>query len=221
MEIVYSSDPVSASASHLARSIKAHLDADEHVLWLLSGGSGVNIVLETAKMLACTDLTNLSATLSDERYGNIGHAEENWQQLIAGGLHLPGATLYRPLINKDRATTSDEFNTWIAQQLETADYKVGLFGIGSDGHTAGIKSHSSAIETTDSVTDYSGDDFERITVTPRTISKLDEAVVQASGEDKVSTLKLLLHQNLPIDEQPAQVLKSIPKCTLYTNNREL
>lgn len=221
MEIVYSSDPVNASAAHLARRIKAHLDAGEHVLWLLSGGSGIKVVLETAKILASTDLTNLSATLSDERYGTVGHIDENWQQLLDDGLHLPGANLYRPLVNKDRVATSGDFNTWIAQHLAAADYTVGLFGIGSDGHTAGVKPRSNAVESTELATDYNGDDFERITVTPRTISQLDEAVVQASGEDKVSTLKLLLHQNLPIGEQPAQVLKSIPKCTLYTNNREL
>jgi 6-phosphogluconolactonase/glucosamine-6-phosphate isomerase/deaminase len=221
MEIVYNSDPVNAAAIHLARNIKTHLDAGEHVLWLLSGGSGIKVVLEAAKLLANTDLTNLSATLSDERYGSVGHVDENWQQLLDGGLQLPGADLYRPLINKDRAITSSEFGAWVKQKILEADYTVGLFGIGNDGHTAGIKPHSNAIEPSTWATEYTGDDFERITITTHTIDQLDEAIIQASGEDKVPTLKLLLHQDVAVSEQPAQALKSVQKCTLYTNNREL
>ncbi|MET0979717.1 MAG: 6-phosphogluconolactonase [Candidatus Saccharimonadales bacterium] len=221
MEIVHSSNPVSAAADHLARSIKDHLEAGEHVLWLLSGGSGIHVVLAAAKILTDTDLTNLSATLSDERYGKLGHVDENWQQLLDNDLYLPGADLYRPLIGKDRTATSVAFGAWVEQKISTANYTVGLFGIGSDGHTAGIKPHSNAIETTAWAAGYIGDDFERITITPRAISKLDEAIVQASGEDKVPVLKQLLHQDITATEQPAQMLKSIPKCTLYTNNKEL
>lgn len=221
MEIIYSSEPVDAAAVHLARNIKARLDAGERVVWLLSGGSSIKVVLETANLLADTDLTNLSATLSDERYGNIGHADENWQQLLDGGLRLPGADLYRPLTNNDRSTTSREFSAWVEQKISTADYTIGLFGIGGDGHTAGIKPHSSAIETTAWAIDYTGDDFERITITTHAINHVDEAIIKASGDDKIPALKRLLHQDIPFSEQPAQALKLIPKCTLYTNNREL
>jgi 6-phosphogluconolactonase/glucosamine-6-phosphate isomerase/deaminase len=221
MEIAYSTDPIAAAALHLARNIKSHLEAGEHVLWLLSGGSGIGVVLETAHILADTNLVNLSVTLSDERYGHIGHTNENWQQLFDGGLQLPGATLYRPLTDEDRIATTRKFSAWIQHQMSTADYSIGLFGIGNDGHTAGIKPHSSAINTTSWATEYTADDFERVTITTHAISQLDEAIIQASGADKIPTLKQLLYQNVAVNEQPAQVLKSIPKCTLYTNNGEL
>jgi 6-phosphogluconolactonase/glucosamine-6-phosphate isomerase/deaminase len=216
-----SDDPITAAAEHLASVIKDHLVRGERVLWLLSGGSGIKVVLKTARLLSGVDLSNLSATLSDERYGLVDHQNENWKQLLDGGFQLPGSTLYRPLINKDRSTTADEFGAWIKRQVAVSDYKIGLFGIGSDGHTAGIKPHSVAVNATEWASHYIGDDFERVTVTPFAVSQLDEAVIQASGIDKTSTLKQLLHDTIEIIDQPAQILKSIPKCTLYTDNKEL
>lgn len=221
MEGIYSDDPIKAAAEHIAKAIKEHLAAGEHVLWILSGGSGIKVVLETDRLLADTDLTNLSVTLSDERFGNIGHPDENWQQLLDGGMKLEGATLYRPLINEDCTTTTDEFGAWLMQVIDAADYKIGLFGIGSDGHTAGIKPHSSAVEATAWAACFKGEDFERITMTPFAISQLDEAVIQASGADKLPTLRTLAHETMEVAEQPAQLLKTIAKCTLYTDNREI
>lgn len=221
MEGKYSENPITASAEHLALVIKAHLAAGEQVVWFLSGGSGVKVVLETAKLLIGTDITNLHVTLTDERYGPIGHADENWQQLLDGGLALEGADLYRPLIGESCAKTTDEFGAWIMQVMSTANYTIGLFGIGADGHTAGIKPHSSAVETSAWADCFTGDDFERITITPFTISQLDEAVVQASGADKVPTLRQLAYDTLSLADQPAQVLKSVKKCTLYTDNKDI
>lgn len=221
MEGIYSDNPITASAEYLAATITAHLAADEHVLWFLSGGSGAKVVLETDRLLRHVDLTNLSVTLSDERYGPIGHSDENWQQLLDGGLQLNGATLYRKLIDEDCTKTTDEFGAWIMQRMAASDYKIGLFGVGTDGHTAGIKPHSPSVETSAWADCYTGEDFERITITPFTISQLDEAVVQASGQDKIETLKKLIYETGEVADQPAQILKSIPRCTLFTDNKEL
>ena len=221
MEVIYSDHPVNAAAEQLAASIKKHLIAGEHVLWLLSGGSGINVVLEADKRLSGVDLTNLSVTLSDERYGTTGHPDENWQQLLDGGMILNGATLYRPLIGEDCEKTTDAFGAWIMQVMSAADYKIGLFGIGSDGHTAGIKPHSPAVEASAWAKCYQGDDFERITISPLVISQLDEAIVQATGQDKIPTLRTLVHESIDVNEQPAQALKSVPVCPLFTNNKEI
>jgi 6-phosphogluconolactonase/glucosamine-6-phosphate isomerase/deaminase len=221
MEIIHSDDPVKSAAENLASLIKEHLNKGEHVFWLLSGGSGINVVLETQRLLTSTDLTNLSATLSDERYGGVGHPDENWQQLLDGGLELTGATLYRPLIGESCEKTTDEFGAWIMQVMSAADYKIGLFGIGSDGHTAGIKPHSPATEASAWAKCFKGDDFERITISPLVVSQLDKAITQASGEDKRATLNSLLHESIDINKQPAQVLKTIPDSTLFTNIKEV
>lgn len=221
MKTVHTNDPIKAAAEHLADTIKSHLADGERVLWLLSGGSGIKVVLEAAQMLDGTDLTQLSVTLSDERYGAIDHPNENWKQLLDGDFDLPGAHVYRPLTGEDHSTTTDKFGAWLMQQMAAADYTIGLFGIGSDGHTAGVKPHSSAVEASAWADSYMGDDFERITMTLFAISQLDEAVVQASGADKIPTLKALFTTAAPLADQPAQILKAIPACTLYTNITEL
>jgi 6-phosphogluconolactonase/glucosamine-6-phosphate isomerase/deaminase len=221
MNYIHTEAPILAAATHLAQTIQEHLAAGEHVLWLLSGGSGAKVVLETDRLLSNTDLTNLSVTLSDERFGTVGHLDENWQQLLDGGMKLEGATLYRPLIGEDRVKTTDEFGAWIMQVASAADYKIGLFGIGADGHTAGIKPHSTAVDPSAWANSFTGDDFERITITPLTISQLDEAVIQASGVDKTAVLKKLIHETIEVADQPAQSLKTIQKCTLYTDCKEL
>ena len=221
MKSMYSNNPIQAAAEHLASTIKEHLTAGDHVFWFLSGGSGIKVVLETDRLLAGTDLTNLSVTLSDERYGPVGHPDENWQQLLDGGMKLKGTTMYRPLIGEEPAKTTDEFGAWIMQVMSAAQYKIGLFGIGSDGHTAGIKPHSSAIEASAWANSFTGDDFERITITPLAVSQLDEVIIQASGVDKLPVLQQLTQATLDVADQPAQILKTVANCTLYTDNEEI
>lgn len=221
MNIVTTPTPAYSAANHLAIVIKDHLDAGHTVLWLLSGGSGITAGIEAARQLTGTDLRNLYVTLTDERYGPVGHSDENWQQLLSNNLTLTGATVYRPLRDENLSITTDEFGAWIMQHMEVADYRIGLFGIGDDGHTAGIKPHSSAVEATLWADSFSGDDFERITITPFAISQLDEAVIQASGTNKLATLSQLAHKKLPLSDQPAQILKTIPKATLYTDNEKV
>jgi 6-phosphogluconolactonase/glucosamine-6-phosphate isomerase/deaminase len=221
MEQQYSSTPVQAAADHIANVIIGKLSNNKRVFWFLSGGSGIKVVLEVARQLAGHDLHNLSATLTDERYGPIGHTDENWQQLLDGGFALPGAELYRPLIDEDQITTTNHFGAWVSQRMADAHYSIGLVGIGNDGHTAGIKPHSSAVAANAWADYFRGDDFERITITLLPISQLNEVVIQASGSDKIPVLQSLINESLPATEQPAQALKHIPLCTLYTDNKEI
>lgn len=221
MQSIYTTEPTVAASEHIAKVISEHLHAGQKVTWIISGGSGMKVVLKVAELLATTNLSNLRVTLSDERFGPVGHPDENWQQLLDAGFSMPGALLYRPLSGADQSTTTRLFDTWLAEHITTADFTIGLFGIGSDGHTAGIKPHSSAAIATSWADSYTGNDFERITMTPYAIRGIDEAVTQASGLDKVPALRTLLHETVNIKEQPAQILKVIPVSTLYSDNKEI
>lgn len=218
---MYSINPAAAAAEHIASTIQDKLAGDHKVTWIISGSSGLAVVLQVAHALADINLANLSVTISDERYGDIGHQDENWQQLLDAGFTLPGAALYRPLIDKDRSETTRRFSDWLHQHITTADYSIGLFGIGTDGHTAGIKPYSSAVESTAWVDEFTGDDFNRITMTPLAISQLNEAVIQASGIEKNQVIRNLLHQSIDINEQPAQTLKLLPIVTLHSDNKDV
>lgn len=220
MKYIYSDKPVEIAAVAVVEVIRKHIFNGERVLWLLSGGSGAAVALNASKELDDLDLSKLFVSMTDERYGKVGHKDENWQQLLDAGLQLPGANLYRPLTMQNIEKTTADFNDWLSEQLKKADYKIGIFGIGIDGHTSGIKPHSLAITSPNLASSFVGDDFERITITFNTIKQLDEVIIQASGLDKKLVIDSLLHKNISLDDQPAQILKQIQTATIYTNNKE-
>ncbi len=218
MKYICSDHPIQQAADALADSITTQLHHGKRVLWLLSGGSGIDIAIKTESLLpADTDLTNLYVSLTDERFGELNHADENWRQLIDAGLNLAGSHLYRPLVGQDITTTTDLFNNWLGEQFSAADYKIGVFGIGTDGHTAGIKPGSEPDDLQDYAYCFTGEDFERITISSLAIKRLDEAVTQASGSNKLDIIKQLLSDDRPVNIQPAQILKSVKLSSLYTD----
>ncbi|AHB42225.1 hypothetical protein RAAC3_TM7C00001G0368 [Candidatus Saccharibacteria bacterium RAAC3_TM7_1] len=209
---------IEQAAVAVAESLHSQLQTGKSVLWLLSGGSSLTIATEAANLLTQTDTTNLYVTLTDERYGLVGHKDENWQQLLDSGFQLQNAQLYRPLTGGSLGDTTADFNTWLERTLALTDYKLGIFGIGADGHTAGIKPHSPAVISQQFATSFKGDDFTRITITPAVIGLLNEVVIQASGADKQTILEEVLSLDVPTDDQPAQLLKNVHRSTLYTTN---
>ena len=222
MDYIYTNEPIEQAALATVGVIRQHLVKGERILWLLSGGSSseIAIIASKSKRLKNIDLSNLYISITDERFGPIGHPDENWQQLLDAGFDMTGANLYRPLIGLDIKATTAAFNNWLETQFATADFKIGIFGLGIDGHTAGIKPFSSATESVDLATSYSGKDFKRITISFFAIEQLDEAIIQASGDDKESAVGDFIYNNFPIKKQPAQILKRIPQITLYTNTRK-
>ncbi len=204
----------------LTKSISTHLAKGESVLWLLSGGSGAAVCIEVSKALRDVDTSNLFITMSDERYGPIGHADENIQQLLDGGFEVGQATLYRPLQGLDRNSTTMMLSDWLANTIGTVGFSIALLGIGSDGHTSGIKPNSIAVSSTEAAVDFTGDDFERITTTITFLEAFDELIVQSFGDAKHTVIASLLHEKIPIAEQPAKFITNILNATLYSDYKE-
>lgn len=204
------------AAAFLAEKIKTSLEENKAVLWLVPGGSGIAVAAEVSKLLAHMDLSNLTVTLTDERYGPIGHPDSDWLHLEEAGFQLPGATLVPVLTGENRTATTDHFSKTLQELLEKSDYKLGFFGIGPDGHTAGILPHSVAAESTELACEYDAGQFERITTTPATIAMLDEIVVYGMGEAKKPTLEQL-NEDYSVVDQPAQALKQVPLLTIFTD----
>lgn len=221
LHLVTDIDPIHAATVHLYNSISSRLARGERVLWLASGGSGIQVDVALSRMLQDVDTTNLSVTLTDERSGPVGHVDENWQQILDAGFSIPRATLYRPLPSDDIHDAAKRLGDWFGRYIDEVDFSIGLFGIGGDGHTAGIKPTPSAtIDDERWAVGFRGNDYERITLSFRAIRSLDEVVVQASGQEKFDTIASLLHESLPLDIQPAQILKSVPNATLYSDYKE-
>jgi 6-phosphogluconolactonase/glucosamine-6-phosphate isomerase/deaminase len=200
----------------IANIIIAQLAADKNVLWLVPGGSSIAIAALAAQEITVVPHSNLAVTLTDERYGPVGHSDSNWQQLMEIGFSLPDARLFPVLTGADRVRTTTEFDATLQREILAADFTLGFFGMGADGHTAGILPNSPAVSAPDYATVYDAANFERITMTPRAIAQLDEAVVYAVGKDKWPALKQL-NEVRDIADQPAQSLKQVPKLTIFTD----
>ena len=217
MKYIYTNDPIEMAAKDVADRLIEHLSRGERVLWLVSGGSSIPIAIMASKKILDINLSKLFVSITDERYGSVGHNDENWQQLLDGGFDLPGANLYRPLIGADIQKTTAAFNEWLLEQFNKSSYSLGIFGLGADGHTAGIKPGSSAAKSTELAMSFTAEDFERVTISFVAIARIKDAIIQASGANKRQIIHDLMYYNLPVEEQPAQILKTIPDTTIYTN----
>jgi 6-phosphogluconolactonase/glucosamine-6-phosphate isomerase/deaminase len=205
----------SAPADFLARALVKAGRGGKKVLWLIPGGSALAIAIKAAKILAGQSL-NLTITLTDERYGPVGHADSNWRQLFDAGFDLPGARLIPVLNGGNIAETVRVYNDMLATELAAADYRLGLCGIGPDGHTAGILPQSPAVFSPDLACAYDAGVFQRVTMTPRALAFLDEAVVFAVGSAKWPALAKLA-EDVNINDQPAQALKQISRLTIFSD----
>ena len=79
---------------------------------------------------------------------------------------------------------------------------------------------SPAISEDDLVCSYKTPLFDRITITPKIISVLDEAVVLVFGELKWPAIKKLEEDSSIIDE-PAQVLKRVKLLTIFSDYKNI
>lgn len=205
------------AANFIANIISEKTKISRNILLFVTGGSSIKVALKLAEILKENTYNNLTVMLTDERYGPINHADSNWQQLLGQGFHINGAKLISILTGDDANTTTQKFNESLQEELKKDSYKIGMFGIGADGHTAGILPHTGAVDSTDLAYTYKTEKFERITITPKTIIQLDEAVVYARGEDKWPVLKDLGKEK-SIEDQPAQILKKVKLLKMFTDN---
>lgn len=215
---VYNIDSAEPVVRHLVEVISERLQQGERILWLVSGGSAIAVAVAVQKKLGPNP--GLTVGLIDERYGDMGHADSNWTQLTAAGFEPSAFAPLSVLQNKSLEETARDYEIKLAAALRDSDYRIGVFGIGADGHTSGILPGSPAAESERLVTYYQGPDYQRVTTTPQLIQLLDEAVVYAMGATKKPALTALLNNDLPITEQPAQALKAAKKLTLYTDQLE-
>lgn len=175
-------DSIDPVVEYLVKTLSEKLEHGP-VLWLVSGGSAVAVEASVAKRLKAAKLKNLTVSPTDERLGPVGHPNSNWFQLTEKGFDLPGATLSPILTGGGSQDDAEAFAHFLERQLASDSYKIGFFGIGPDGHTAGIPARHAEILSGLAAL-YEAGAFQRISMTPAAIGRLDEAVVYAVGEAK-------------------------------------
>lgn len=217
--------------------ITDNLKKGKKVLFLASGGSTTTIAVEICNVLH-TEFLNHKNTLSelftvslvDERFGPPGHSASNWQRLRDGGFSgdycktMPVLRVGGPSEESMEKTVARfiEFLQEAARaNAEGNLFIAALFGIGSDGHTAGIlpESHASLMGTAgeEYATGYASTPFTRITITPQFFPFIDLAVAYASGEEKRDALDGL-QKDKSAHEQPAQLLKLAKRAIVFAHS---
>lgn len=174
------------------------------------------IVVAISRQLEDIDLSNLTVTLSDERYGPLGHNDSNWTQLEQLGLYLPGANMQPVLSGKSLEQTVKDYNNLLKRSFVESDFKIGFIGIGPDSHIAGIKPASPAISAKGMAVGYKWDDYVRITMTFPAIEHLDCAVTYLAGESKKDAIAKL-SGNTSSQQTPSQILKKLKQVIIFND----
>lgn len=201
----------------LTKRLTDELTAGKRVLWLVTGGSNIPAAVEIMEHIP-TPLTNLlSITLTDERYGEPGHDNSNWQQLIAAGFQGKEAVLLPVLISgASLEQVTQKYDELLAKQLANCDVAVGLFGMGADGHIAGILPGTKSTKASGLAFGYETKEFTRVTITFAAFEQLNAAYVLAFSKAKLPALTDLA-KNVSLNEQPAQILKKLPEAYVYND----
>jgi 6-phosphogluconolactonase/glucosamine-6-phosphate isomerase/deaminase len=205
-------------AEVIANTISKRLDAGMEVLWLLSGGSAITPAVGASELLCARDLSGLTISLVDERYGQVGHPKSNWQSLADAGFKLGNSKTYPVLSGTSANEATESYNLFLKKNLTGSAYRLCLLGIGPDGHTAGILPYSPAVNSKVEAVYYKADDYQRITISAKSLALFDEAIIYCVGANKADALERL-DQDLEAAQQPAQIIKRIPLVSVYNDRK--
>ncbi len=218
MEFIHSEDGKDgaiAMGDELAEALKKG-----SVTWLVCGGSSIALAVIAMRHLrektSEEDLARLTVGLTDERYGDVGHKDSNWQQLLDAGFDTAGVDVIPTLIGAPLAETVTAYAEKLDRALD-ADTVIVQFGIGADGHIAGILPGSSAVTAAELVAGYEAGPYTRITMTPPAFDRVDIAYAFVFGESKREAVEKLRTQDLSISDMPSQLLKQIPAKSIHTD----
>jgi len=192
-------------------------------LWIISGGSNIKLEVAIMERIDSELSSNLTIALADERYGEYNHPDSNWTQLLKAGFDPKNARLVETL-SQNYSSLSDSVKSYqdkLLPIIEDTNTIIGQFGMGRDGHIAGILPNSPASqELPDIITGYQSQPYTRITFTFNGLRKISSAFLVAVGQEKHDQLDKLINQDLPLNIQPAQIIKELPESYIYNDQIE-
>lgn len=204
----------------LSGRIVSELRAGKSVLWLVPGGSNIPIAVSALKLIksACkSHLSRLYVTLTDERFGPVGHADSNWKQLVDAGFDIARPQAVPVLRGVGPEDTARTFEENFKRLKGEVDVIIGQFGIGDDCHIAGILPESEAVRSKKLVVAYDTPKFLRVTLTLEAFKAIDAAYAFAFGASKRDAIDSLQEKKGSIDEKPGLILREIKESYLVSD----
>ncbi len=166
-------------------------NCDEQTVLFLSGGKTPKSLYD--QLLSENKLKYGAVGMIDERYGEVGHEGSNANI-------MKGFRPFYPILNGESLkNTALQYDKTVRSLFARFQKSIGVLGVGSDGHTAGlpagnqklIRSASSGQEIKSQkenefvtfVEDFPEDNPRRVTMTFAAISRLDRILILVFGED--------------------------------------
>jgi 6-phosphogluconolactonase/glucosamine-6-phosphate isomerase/deaminase len=177
----------------VAKRLGDELAAGKRVLWLVSGGSNVAAEVEIMSQVcerSADKLQHLAILPMDERYGPRGHLGSNAQMLREAGFD-PGEATWVDVL---------EHNTSFDQ-------------------TVSFYSDVAATDET-TVAGFTWSDYERLTLTPMALTRINAGYLLAYGTSKKDALQRLQTRNGTLSTLPALLLYEIPEMYIYNDQLE-
>lgn len=220
INFVHSETPTTG-ADAMEKRLVTELKDGKKVLWLICGGSNiptaVDVMNSLQQELSKEEIVQLTVMQTDERYGPVGHSDSNWQQLLDLNFNIVGVKTFPILRNLPLQETVQEFGKVAESAFSDTEVIVGQFGMGPDGHIAGILPHTSAVNDKAVTSGYEAKPFTRVTLTFDILRKISTAYVFAFGESKREAVANLKNKEMSLDDEPAQILKEMREVYFYSD----
>ena len=172
---------------------------DSKTLLALSGGTSVDYSL----MIATTEDTEIlpgAICVVDERYGKPFHKNSNELLMKNQGVkdfaYRFCIESHKILKGRDFLETAKVYEKEIKDLFKKFKKKVGVMGIGTNFHTAGIFPNSLAAHSPGYVAGETVDDKfpDRVTLTLKALGEFTNFVILAFGKEKKEALKKVLDE---------------------------
>lgn len=191
---------------------------NQRVLWLVTGGSNLKLSVAIMEQIPDELTKKLAVALTDERFGPVGHPDSNLQQLFDAGFQPKRATVV-PVLTPGLPldATAERYSNLITTAFEAADVIIAQFGIGPDGHIAGVLPDTIGVSSKDIVVGYETPQFNRVTLTLEAIKTIPVAYVFCFGGERHDALDKLCNKDIPLADEPSQILKQVAESYVYND----
>lgn len=229
MKTHISEKPDKEAGEFISLMLKEH--KGDHVLLLLSGGSAFSILpyIETENIDEFVTIGMSDERFTRDEQGNnflILQRSDFYEKALTAGAHFFESV---PHVGERQ----EDFANRIKEEIEAHfyahpnSYALGIFGIGEDGHTAGIfptseKDFASLYKTSEFYIPLTQNRHVypfRTTITPTLIEEvLDDVVLYAVGTNKCENiLDYMYNRTFTQHEIPALIPASHPQSVLFTD----